>query len=139
VRSLVPEAEIERRYDAINDFEKRVVESGTTILKCMLHISAGEQKARLMERLDNPEKHWKFNPGDVDERKLWDDYQRAYEIALERCSSEHAPFYVVPADRKWYRNWAVTTLMIEHLRALDPQWPQADFDVEEQKARLAAT
>jgi PPK2 family polyphosphate:nucleotide phosphotransferase len=139
VRSLVPEAEIERRYDAINDFETRVVESGTTILKCMLHISAGEQKARLMERLDNPEKHWKFNPGDVDERRLWDDYQRAYELALERCSSQPAPFYVVPADRKWYRNWAVTTLMLEHLRALDPQWPQATFDVEEQKARLAAT
>jgi PPK2 family polyphosphate:nucleotide phosphotransferase len=139
VRSLVPQAEIERRYAAINDFERRVVESGTTVLKCMLHISAGEQKARLMERLDNPEKHWKFNPGDVDERKLWDDYQRAYEVALERCTTEHAPFYVVPADRKWYRDWAVTTLMLEHLRALDPQWPRATFDVEEQKARLAAT
>jgi PPK2 family polyphosphate:nucleotide phosphotransferase len=139
VRSLVPQAELERRYDAINDFERRVVESGTTILKCMLHISAGEQKQRLMERLDNPEKHWKFNPGDVDERKLWDGYQRAYEVALERCNSEHAPFYVVPSDRKWYRNWAVTTLMLDHLRALDPQWPQATFDVEEQKARLAAT
>jgi PPK2 family polyphosphate:nucleotide phosphotransferase len=139
VRALAPADEIERRYDAINDFEQRVVQSGTTILKCMLHISAGEQKDRLMARLDNPDKHWKFNPGDVDERKRWDDYQRAYEIALERCSTEAAPFHVVPSDRKWYRNWAVATLLLEHLRALDPQWPPADFDVEEQKRLLAAT
>jgi PPK2 family polyphosphate:nucleotide phosphotransferase len=139
VRALAPLDEIESRYDAINDFERRLVERGTTVVKVMLHISSEEQKARLQERLDNPEKHWKFNPGDVDERKRWDDYQQAYEIALERCNTDAAPFYVVPADRKWYRNWAVTTLMLEHLRDLDLQWPKADFDVAEQQRRLAAT
>ncbi len=99
VRQLAPADEIERRYDAINDFEQRVVESGTTIIKCMLHISADEQKARLLERLDNPTKHWKFNPADIDERKRWDDYQCAYATMLEDCSTDHAPFYFVPADR----------------------------------------
>ncbi len=130
---------IERRYDAINKFEQELVDSGCVVIKVMLHISSDEQKARLTARLDRPDKHWKYNPGDVDERSKWDDYRRAYEIALERCNTEAAPWYVVPADRKWYRNLAVTHLLIEHLTAMDLSWPLADYDVELEKKRLAAT
>jgi PPK2 family polyphosphate:nucleotide phosphotransferase len=136
VRRLADADEIERRYDAINDFEQRLVDGGTTVVKCMLHISADEQKARLLERLDNPEKHWKYNPGDVEERARWHDYQRAYEIALERCNTEKAPWHVVPSDRKWYRNWAIATMLHEALDALDLGWPVADFDVEAERKRL---
>ncbi|RYP83065.1 polyphosphate kinase 2 family protein [Nocardioides guangzhouensis] len=137
VRSLAPTEEIERRYDAINDFERELVAGSTTVVKCMLHVSAEEQKQRLLARLDDPTKHWKFNPGDVDERALWPAYREAYEIALERTNTDVAPWYVVPADRKWYRNLAIGHLLLETLRGLDPQWPAADFDVEEQKQRLA--
>ncbi len=104
------------RYEQINAFERSVVESGTTIVKVMLHISSDEQKARLMERLDRPEKNWKFNPGDVDERMLWPSYQEAYQTALEKCSTPEAPWFVVPADRKWYARLAVQNLVLEHLR-----------------------
>jgi PPK2 family polyphosphate:nucleotide phosphotransferase len=137
VRELAGPEEIERRYDAIREFEARLVDEGTTIIKCMLHISAGEQEERLRERLDNPEKHWKYNPADVDDRVLWKDFQRAYEIALERTHTDAAPWYVVPADKKWYRNLAVAQLLLTTLRGLDPQWPKADFDVEAEKDRLA--
>lgn len=130
---------IERRYDAINKFEQELVDSGCAVIKVMLHISSDEQKARLMERLDRPDKHWKYNPGDVDERAKWGDYQRAYEIALERCNTDAAPWFVVPADRKWYRNLAVTHLLVEHLRGMKLTWPLADFDVKLEKKRLAAT
>ncbi|MEI2713413.1 MAG: polyphosphate kinase 2 family protein [Nocardioides sp.] len=129
--------EIERRYGAINDFEKRLADEGTTIVKCMLHVSPEEQKVRLQERLDNPDKHWKYNPGDLDERALWADYRAAYETALERTNTDVAPWYVIPADKKWYRNYAVGTLLLDALRELDPQWPAADFDVEAEKQRLA--
>jgi PPK2 family polyphosphate:nucleotide phosphotransferase len=140
VRSLASASEIDRRYDAINEFEQRLGDAGsTTIIKCFLHISKETQGERLLARLTDPTKHWKFNPGDVDERRLWPDYQRAYEIALERCSTTIAPWYIVPSDRKWYRDWAITTLLTEHLSALDPQWPKGDFDVDEQKARLSAS
>src|SRR6185436_13840495 len=97
------------------DFERAYVEGGGTILKCLLHISADDQAERLLSRLDDPTKHWKFNPGDIDERELWDDYQAAYDVVLERTSTEHAPWHVVPSGRKWYRNWAVGTLLLEHL------------------------
>jgi PPK2 family polyphosphate:nucleotide phosphotransferase len=137
VRELAEPAEIERRYAAINDFEATLVAEGTTLIKCMLHISADEQKARLQARLDNPEKHYKFNPGDLDERALWPAYRSAYEAALERTNTESAPWHVVPADKKWFRNLAVAQLLLEALRGLDLQWPAADFDVEEQKRRLA--
>jgi PPK2 family polyphosphate:nucleotide phosphotransferase len=136
VHELAPPAEIERRYDAINDFERRLVDGGTTLVKCMLHISADEQRERLLARLDDPTKQWKFKPGDVDERARWDDYRAAYETALERCSTEAAPWYVVPSDRKWYRNWAIAQLLLETLRSLDLDWPAPDYDVAEQRDRL---
>jgi PPK2 family polyphosphate:nucleotide phosphotransferase len=138
VRKLAPAATIERRYDAINDFEAKLVGSGCDVIKVMLYVSPDEQKARLLARLDEPTKHWKYNPGDVDERALWDDYRQAYEIALQRCDSDAAPWHVVPADRKWYRNWAVTRLLVDHLQAMEMEWPTADFDVDDERARLAA-
>lgn len=136
VRGLVDTDRLERRYDAINAFERGLVDEGTVVVKCMLHISHEKQQERLLERLDNPEKHWKFNPGDVDERALWPAYQRAYEVALERCNTDAAPWHLVPADRKWYRNWAVGTLLHEALQGMDLAWPTADFDVAEQRRRL---
>ncbi len=139
VHGMVPADVVEQRYDEINAFEREVADGGTTIVKVMLHISAAEQKARLGERLARPDKHWKYNPKDVDERLRWHDYQRAYEIALERCSTDAAPWYVVPADRKWYARWAVQQLLLDALTDLDPQWPAADFDVEAEKVRLALT
>jgi PPK2 family polyphosphate:nucleotide phosphotransferase len=139
VRKLAAPSTIANRYESINHFEADLVEDGTSVLKCFLHISSDEQRDRLMARLDDPAKHWKFNPGDIDERALWSDYQRAYEIALERCNTEPAPWLLIPSDRKWYRNWAITRILLERLTVLDPRWPAADFDVPEQKARLAAT
>jgi PPK2 family polyphosphate:nucleotide phosphotransferase len=139
VRELSSAATIERRYDAINEFEAKLVGSGCDVIKVMLHISRDEQKARLLARLDDPTKHWKYNPGDVDERALWDDYQQAYEIALERCNTDAAPWHVVPADRKWYRNWAVTRLLLDHLQAMGLEWPKATFEVDTERERLAAT
>jgi PPK2 family polyphosphate:nucleotide phosphotransferase len=136
VRSLAPAEEVERRYGAINEFEERLVADGTTIIKCMLHISPQEQKERLLARLDDPTKHWKFNPGDLDERALWPAYREAYEIALERTNTEHAPWHVIPADKKWFRNLAIGGLLHDALTGLDPHWPEADFDVPEQRLRL---
>jgi PPK2 family polyphosphate:nucleotide phosphotransferase len=136
VRELAPKEEIERRYDAINAFEVEAVGAGITVLKCMLHISADTQKERLLARLDDPTKHWKFNPKDIDERTLWPEYRHAYEIALERTNTEVAPWYVVPSDHKWYRNLAIGNLLHETLTGMNPQWPVADFDVETQKKRL---
>ena len=139
VRELARAEEIERRYDAINDFELELVGKGVRVITCMLHISEDEQRERLLARLRDPTKFWKFNPGDIDERAHWDAYQAAYEIVLERCNTEASPFYVIPADRKWYRNWAITSILLEQLRAMDPRYPEPDFDIEEQRARLAAT
>jgi len=139
VHDLVPRSVWARRYSQINRFEASVVDSGTTVVKVMLHLSSDEQKARLAERLDRPDKHWKFNPGDLDERAHWPDYMEAYQAALERCSTTLAPWHVVPADRKWYARLAVTNLLLEHLEGIDPQWPEADFDVEAEKERLAMT
>ncbi|MFD7446924.1 polyphosphate kinase 2 family protein [Streptomyces sp. NPDC059909] len=136
VRDLVPRERIRRRYDQINRFERSLVEDDITVVKVFLHISYEEQRERLLARLDNPEKHWKFNEGDIEERVLWPAYQKAYELALRRCSTAAAPWYVVPADRKWYRNWAVSRLLLEHLEALDPQYPKGDFDVAECRKRL---
>jgi PPK2 family polyphosphate:nucleotide phosphotransferase len=139
VHELAEPDEIERRYVAINEFEKRLTATGTTVLKCMLHISSGEQLARLLARLDDPTKQWKFKPGDVDERARWNEYQAAYATALERCNTENAPWFVVPSDRKWYRNWAIARLLLESLRALDLEWPEPSYDVAEQRARLESS
>jgi PPK2 family polyphosphate:nucleotide phosphotransferase len=136
VRQLAPTEEIERRYDAINAFEERLVEAGTTVVKCMLHISAQEQKERLLARLDDPTKLWKFNPGDIDERQHWKAYQEAYELALERTNTAHAPWLLVPGDRKWFGKLAVAQVLLETLQGMDPTWPPPDFDVDEQRARL---
>jgi len=139
VRAFSTPETIEKNYGVINDFEAEVVASGTTIIKVMLHISSDEQKARLQERLDREDKHWKYNPGDVDERLLWPAYQEAYQIALSRTTTEDAPWYVVPANHKWYARWAVQQLLLEAMTKLDPQYPAADFDVDAEKKRLAAT
>lgn len=137
VRELASPEEIERRYDAINTFEQDFVDAGGVLLKCFLHIAPDDQHERLAERLDDPQKHWKYNPGDLDERALWPAYAEAYAIALERCSTEAAPWHVVPSGRKWYRNWVIAAMLAETLRDLDLQWPAAAFDVEAEKARLA--
>jgi polyphosphate kinase 2 (PPK2 family) len=105
----------------------------------MLHLGKDEQRKRLQARLDDPAKHWKFNPGDVDERLRWDDYQEAYQLVFDRTTTPYAPWYVVPADHKWYARIAVQHLLIDALESLELEWPQADYDVEEQKARLAAS
>lgn len=139
VRELAPEDEIERRYSAINDFEAQVATSGTRIVKVMLYISPEEQKERLMERLERPDKHWKYNPGDVDERLLWPDYMDAYQTVFDRTSTEVAPWHVVPANSKWYARLAVQELLLDALTAIDPQWPAADYDIEAEKKRLAAS
>jgi len=139
VRELAPPQEIERRYGAINAFESELVARGTRIVKVMLHISPEEQKARLGERLERPDKHWKYNPGDVDERLLWPAYMDAFQTVFERTSTDHAPWYVVPANAKWYARLAVQALLLDALEDIDPQWPAATFDVEKEKARLAAS
>lgn len=139
VRELTPLPEIEQRYQAIRDFEQELADAGTRIIKVMLHISPDEQKQRLAERLERPDKHWKYNPGDVDERALWDEYMEAYRIAIAETDADHAPWYIVPANRKWYSRMAVQELLIEALSAMDLSWPVADFDVEAEKRRLAAS
>ncbi len=128
VHGLVRESIWERRYNQINEFEELLAESGTRILKLFLYISKDEQKERLQKRLDNPDKHWKFSPGDLKERRLWDDYIEAFEVALTRCSTEVAPWHVIPANRKWYRNMIVAELVAATLREMAPQFPEVDFD-----------
>lgn len=137
VNELVPKAIWARRYTTINDFEAELAGQGYVIIKCFLHISADEQKQRLAARLDDPEKHWKYNPGDLDSRSHWDDYADAYNELLGRCNPDHAPWYIIPSNKKWYRNWAVAELLREKLDALGLGRPAADFDVEAEKARLA--
>jgi len=137
VRELAPAEEIERRYGAINDFEARLAADGITVVKCALLVSLDEQKARLAERLERPDKHWKYNPGDLAERKLWPAYREAYRIMFERTATETAPWYAIPANEKWYARFAVQQLLLDALRRIDPQWPAADFDVAEQQRLLA--
>jgi PPK2 family polyphosphate:nucleotide phosphotransferase len=139
VRELAPAAEIEQRYEDIVEFERRLVRTGITVVKVMLHISADEQKARLTERLERPDKHWKYTTNDIAERMLWDDYQRAYELAIQRTSTDEAPWYVIPGNRKWYARLAVQALLTDALERIDPQWPIASYDVDAEKQRLAAT
>ena len=136
VHELAPPEVIEQRYDEINRFERRVAAGGTTIVKICLHISAEEQRERLLARLGDDTKRWKFNPADLDDRERWAEFQAAYEIALRRCSSDEAPWYVVPADRKWYRNFAITELLVETLAEMDPHYPQPVLDVPSLQERL---
>jgi len=139
VRGFSAPEVIEERYGLIRSFEEEVIAAGTTIVKVMLHISPEEQKERLASRLEDPTKHWKYNPGDVDERGYWDAYMEAYEIAIERTSTDAAPWHVVPANHKWYARLTVQRLLLEALRSLDLQWPAATYDVELEKKRLAAS
>jgi PPK2 family polyphosphate:nucleotide phosphotransferase len=139
VHNLVAESVWSERYNEINSWEAGLVEQGVVLIKCFLNISSAEQKDRLMARLEDPTKHWKYNPGDVDERAKWPAYMDAYQAVLERCNTEYAPWYVIPADRKWYRNWAAAQLLVEHLRALNLDWPAADYDIEQEKRRVAAS
>jgi len=136
VKGIVKPRTVESRYQQINEFEAELAQDGVTIVKCMLHISAGEQRDRLLTRLDKPNKHWKFNPADVDERWRWPAYREAYELALEHTNTEIAPWHVIPSDRKWYRNLAIGHLLLETLRAMALRWPAADFDVAAERQRL---
>ena len=138
VHDLAPLNVIERRYDLINRFEKQVTNSRTKIVKICLHISYDEQRKRMIERLKDPDKQWKFNEHDIDERAYWDDYQSAYSIAITRCSTNYAPWYVVPANDKDYRNWAVARILIETLEEMNPKYPHPKLDVPRLLKRLQA-
>jgi PPK2 family polyphosphate:nucleotide phosphotransferase len=139
VRGLAPEDVWRPRFETINAFERELTEDGVAIVKVFLHISRDYQKERQLRRLERVDKRWKFNAADLEDRERWDDFQAAYEEALERCSTPEAPWFIVPADRKWYRTWAVSQLVLETLRELDPQFPaREDLDIEELKARLLA-
>jgi PPK2 family polyphosphate:nucleotide phosphotransferase len=129
VHDIVPKATWSRRFDHINAFERELADEGTTILKFFLYIDRDEQKARFQERLDDPTKRWKFRLGDLEERKLWDDYIAAYEDVLSRCSTEAAPWYVIPANRNWFRNLAVADILADTLEALDPRYPESTEDL----------
>jgi len=136
VNQLAPADEIEARYGLINEFEQQALESGIHVVKCFLNVSRSQQRKRLMARLDDPRKYWKYNPGDLEVRTKWDDYMVAYGLALERCNEDDAPWYVIPSDHKWYRNWAIAQLLEETLSSLNLTWPAATFDVEAEKVRV---
>jgi PPK2 family polyphosphate:nucleotide phosphotransferase len=136
VDSLVPRDVWSARYDEINEFESELIASGTTVIKCFLHISPEEQRERLIARLKNPAKQWKYNPGDLDARAKWSAYQEAYADALTKCSTPDAPWYVVPADRKWYRNWAISHLLLETLSDLRLAPPAPAYDVAAELTRI---
>jgi PPK2 family polyphosphate:nucleotide phosphotransferase len=138
VRKLAPRSVWSRRYGAIERFEQDLASERMEIVKCYLHISRAEFVERQLARLDDSTKHWKYNPEDLDVYGLWDDYLEAYSDALARTNPDHAPWYVIPADRKWYRNWAVTKLLIERFEQIGLEWPKATFDVEAEKARVQA-
>ncbi|MCC8167319.1 MAG: polyphosphate kinase 2 family protein [Planctomycetes bacterium] len=124
VHKLIPAKVLDERYRQINAFERHLTENNTVIVKFFLHISRDEQKARLQSRLDNPDKRWKFEMGDLTERKFWDNYQEAYQVILDKCSTREAPWYVIPSDRKWYRDWAVSTILRAVLEKINPKYPQ---------------
>jgi PPK2 family polyphosphate:nucleotide phosphotransferase len=138
VHELAPPAVIERRYDLINAFEKQLVRTGTRIVKLCLHISYAEQRKRLLERLKDPNKRWKFSEHDIDERAYWDEYMSAYSLAISRCSTATAPWYVIPANDKVYRNWAVSRILLETLEEMNPKYPQPKLDIPRLVKRLKA-
>ena len=129
VKNLVPERVWRPRYRTINEFERGLALRGTAIVKIFLHISRDEQKERFQARLDEPDKNWKFSVGDLDERALWDDYQAAFAEMIHRCSTPYAPWYVIPADRKWYRNLIITQLLVDVLEGMNPQYPENEDDL----------
>ena len=129
VHNLVPEQVWSKRYQQINDFERMLVESGTVVLKFFLHISKDEQKARLESRMSDPTKHWKITEADIRERAYWDDYMQAYEVMLQKCSTDWAPWHVIPANKKWYRNLVITECIVEALKKLDMQYPEPSVDI----------
>ena len=129
VNELVPESVWSQRYDQINAFESLLAANGTRIVKFFLHISRDEQRERFQKRLDNPAKHWKWSSGDLETREKWADFQAAYTDALARCSTDHAPWFVIPADRKWYRDLAVAEILADTARDMDPKWPEPEEDV----------
>jgi PPK2 family polyphosphate:nucleotide phosphotransferase len=135
VRNLVPEKTWKRRYEHINAFEKLLADEGTVILKFFLHISKDEQKRRLNSRLKDPTKNWKFDPADLEARKRWDEYQAAYADVLEKCSTEHAPWYAVPADHKWFRDWVVSDIIVRAMEKLDLKYPPAIEGIEKLKVK----
>lgn len=139
VHNLVPPEVWGARYDEINAFERELVDGGTTLVKVAMFISLEEQKKQLLERLDDPPKYWKYNPGDIDERLEWPRYQEAYQAVLDRTSTDYAPWHVVPCDRRWYGRLAVTELLIGALEGLDLSYPPADFDVEAERKRLLSS
>jgi len=128
VKNLAPKETIIQRYNHINNFESLLHDNGTKIVKFFLHISKDYQKERLQERLDTPEKLWKFSPSDIPERMLWDDYQKAYASAIEKCSSHIAPWFIVPAEKKWFRNLLIAKVLVEKLESMDLHYPEAKFD-----------
>ncbi|MBN1995168.1 MAG: polyphosphate kinase 2 family protein [Anaerolineae bacterium] len=130
VHNLVPQKVWRKRYAHINNFERLLADSGVTILKFYLHISKAEQKERLAARLEQPHKRWKFNPTDLAERKLWDDYMRAFETAFEQCSTKQAPWYIVPANKKWYRNVAISTVILKTLAGMNLKYPESAVDLD---------
>ncbi len=138
VHNLVPPDVWGGRYDEINAFERELVDAGTTLVKVAMFVSLAEQKARLAERLDRPDKYWKYNPADIDERLLWPKYEEAYQAMLEKTSTDYAPWHIVPSDKKWYSRLAITELLIEALKGLNMSWPPPDFDVAAEKKRLAS-
>ena len=138
VKKLASDATIENRYGEINRFEAGLERANTTVIKLCLHISYDEQKRRLLERLENPLKHWKFSENDINERAFWDDYQSAYDAAITRCNTKAAPWYIIPANNKWFRDWAVGEILVETLEELDPQYPMPKLDVPRLERRLQA-
>lgn len=138
VKNLVPESVWSKRYDQINNFEQLLAEEGTTILKFFLNISFEEQRERLLSRIDEPEKNWKFNPGDLEERKLWDTYMKAYEDAIDKTSTKWAPWYIIPANKKWYRDLVISTILVECLDSLKMNYPESPSDLDQYRVQLKA-
>lgn len=135
VHKLIPDKQLDQRYEQLNDFEKHLSQNGTVIVKFFLHISKDEQKERLQARLDDPDKRWKFSTGDLKEREYWERYVDAYQAVLEKCSRGHAPWYVIPADKKWYRDWAVSSIVLQTLAAIDPKAPKPEENLDNVKIR----
>ncbi len=136
VHKLIDDDEAKRRFEEINDFEQILRRNGTTVVKFFLHISKDEQRQRLQERVDTPDKRWKLSASDLKERELWPDYQKAFEEALEATSTDHAPWYVIPANHKWYRNYVIAKILVDALEELGPKFPPADASLNYEKLKI---